>query len=171
MMRVRPTYLAHALALVLSVADAQTIPEAHCTSLAGTTVNLPADLRGRTAILVLGFSRDSQESVTPSGAAASPPTSPTSPTVSFYELAMLESVPRIMRGLVVRSMKKDVSERNQPHFLPVTGNEAGLAHHPLATTSQKTPTSYWSRRTAPYSGRPPVRPRDAAYAELKKHLR
>ena len=64
MMRVRPYFLAPMLAVVLSLADAQTIPEAHCTSLAGTTVNLPTVLRGRTAILVLGFSRDSQQSVT-----------------------------------------------------------------------------------------------------------
>ena len=45
---------------------------------------------------------------------------------------MLESVPRIMRGFVIRSMKKDVSERNQPHFLPITDNEPlwrTLAHY------------------------------------------
>ncbi|RXH57631.1 hypothetical protein [Granulicella sibirica] len=165
-MRVRPTLLA--LAFSSSLAIAQTIPEAHCTSLAGTTVNLPADLQGRTTILVLGFSRDSQQSVTTWGRRLAADFA-TSTTVSFYELAMLESVPRIMRGLVLRSMKKDVSERNQPHLLPITDNEPlwrNLAHYDK-------PEDAYVLLVAPdgailwQAAGPPT---DAAYADLRKHL-
>jgi hypothetical protein len=118
-----PARLIH-LAFLLYVASlpAQSIPPVHTASLAGNTVSLPDDLHGRTLILVLGFSRGSQDEVTAWGKRLAADYND-SAAIQYYELAMLASVPRPLRGFVIRSMKNSVPSHAQPHFLPLTTDE------------------------------------------------
>jgi hypothetical protein len=99
------------------------MPTVHGTSFAGTQVTLPDDLRGRVGVLVLGFSKSSgdvckgwgqrlEESYRNSG------------EVMFYQIPMLESVPKFVRGMVLKSMKSGVPESEQPHFMPTFSDEA-----------------------------------------------
>ncbi len=122
------THLVCAASLLSAFAlPAQSIPAVHTEALAGNQVNLPDDLHGHTAILVIGFSRGSQDEVAAWGKRLAADYNG-SPTVQYYELAMLASVPRPLRGFVTRSMKKSVPERAHAHFLPIiTGEDAWRA--------------------------------------------
>ena len=98
------------------------IPEVHGTSLAGDAVSLPADLHGKLGVLVIGFSKGSRGAAT-TWARRLGTEFHDSDEVASYELPMLAGVPGFLRGMVVRSMKSDVSERGQHTFVPVTTDE------------------------------------------------
>jgi hypothetical protein len=86
-------------------------------------VNLPEDLRGRVGVLVLGFSKSSGDESKGWGQrlAAS---YPESSGVMYYEIPVLESVPKLVRGMVVKSMRSGVPEAEQRHFMPIFSGEA-----------------------------------------------
>ena len=108
----------------LTVAEAQNlrIPTTHGTSLAGTSVTLPDDLRGRVGVLVLGFSKNSGDVCKGWGQrlAAS---YRDSRDVTYYQMPVLEAVPKMIRGMVVKGIKSGVPEAEQAHFVPVFGDE------------------------------------------------
>ena len=99
------------------------IPQTRAGTLTGTTVDLPKDLQGRVAVLVVGFTRGSQDGVRVWGKRLAQDYR-NSPQVMCFEAAMLAEVPRLARGLVIRAMKKDVSPGAQEHFLILTGDDA-----------------------------------------------
>lgn len=99
------------------------IPAVHGTSLTGAPVELPGVLAGKVGVLVVGFSKDSRDPVAAWGRRLAGAYKG-SPVVLYYEMPMLAEVPRLLRGVVVRSMKKEVPERAQPRFVPITEDEA-----------------------------------------------
>ena len=111
------------LAAPLAPSANLSIPEVHAELLTGTPVNLPADLRGRSTVIVIGFSQGSREQVA-AWARRLAPDYRDAPDVAYYEVAELESVPRILRGYVLKKIKETVPERAQPHFLTVTDHES-----------------------------------------------
>lgn len=107
------------------------IPPTHGTSLAGTSITLPDDLRGRVGVLVLGFSKSSGDVCKGWGQRLAE-SYRDSAEVMYYQLPVLESVPKLIRGMVVKSMKSGVPEAEQTHFLPVFSDEATwrkIAHY------------------------------------------
>ena len=98
------------------------IPPVHGAVLAGPKVDLPEGLKGKVGVLVMGFSQGSRSQVTIWGKRLALDYYQ-SPQVSYYEMAMVASIPHIMRRLVLRKMKGDVSERGQTTFLPVEDHE------------------------------------------------
>jgi hypothetical protein len=42
----------------------------------------------------------------------------------FYQMPVLESVPKLVRGMVLKSMKSGVPEAEQAHFMPVFSGES-----------------------------------------------
>ena len=157
------------LAALMSTASlGETIPPLHCESLAGSRVDLPADLHGRSAVLVIGFSRDAQDAVRDWGRRLGAEYG-ASPSVSYYELAMLAGAPRVMRGFILRAMKKDVSERGKAHFLVVTEDEAEwrrVAHYDRADMAYVMVVDGAGAVRWTTSG--PLT--EGAYAEMKKRL-
>jgi hypothetical protein len=99
------------------------IPEVHGTSLSNESVNLPEALQGKVGVLVLGFSRSSRDAVAGWGRRLATDYRE-SPTVVYYEMPVLASAPGMMRGLIVRSMRSSVPEREKARFVPVMDNEA-----------------------------------------------
>jgi len=99
------------------------IPTVHETSFAGTQVTLPDDLRGRVGVLVLGFSKKSGD-VSKSWGERLEQSYQNSREVMFYEMPVLESVPKLIRGMVLKSMRSGVPEAMQAHFMPTFSNEA-----------------------------------------------
>ena len=79
-------------------------------------------LQGKAGVLILGFSRESRDQAAAWGKRLASDFGDSSQVV-YYELPMLEDVPRLLRGVVLRAIVKDVSERGKPHFVPLTGNE------------------------------------------------
>ena len=98
------------------------IPDVHGTSLDGRTVDLPAQLRGRAAVLVLGFTKDARTPVRDWGRRLAADYA-ASPTISYFEMPVLASVPRHLRGFVLRQIAADVSDRGKPHFVAITADE------------------------------------------------
>ena len=107
------------------------IPDTHATTLAGQPVELPAALRGKVGVLVIGFSRGSRDGVSEWGRHLAAEFR-NSAGVTYYEAAMLAEVPRLVRGVVIRAMRSSIPERAQPRFLILTENEAAwrsVAHY------------------------------------------
>jgi len=104
---------------------AQQFPRLQEENLAGQQVVLPDAASGKVALLVLGFSRSSS---TPTGAWAKHIQSDFGKTPGFelYQLAVLEAVPRIFRGMVISGIKKGVPESERAYFLPVLHEEDQL---------------------------------------------
>lgn len=114
------------LALLIAecaVAQSVRIPATHGTSFAGTQVTLPDDLHGRVAVLVIGFSKSSGDECKGWGQRLEESYG-NSDEVMFYQMPVLESVPKFVRGMVLKSMKSGVPEPEQPHFMPTFSDEA-----------------------------------------------
>ncbi len=104
-------------------AAAQQIPPVHGTTFTGVPVDLPAALQGKAGIFVVGFSQGSRDAVTV-WAKRLAPDFYDSPSVLCYQMPVLASVPKFMRGFVEGRIKSSVSDRGKPHFLPISDHEA-----------------------------------------------
>jgi hypothetical protein len=110
---------------VIDCAAGERIPDVHGTSFANQAVSLPAELQGKDAgILVLGFSRGSRDAVT-GWATRIAGDYRTSDVVAYYELPVVASVPGLVRGIVLRSIRASTPERAYKRIVPITNNEAG----------------------------------------------
>ena len=99
------------------------IPPVHGTTFSNAEVDLPEALQGKVGILVVGFSQGSRDAVTTWGKKLATDYYD-SPSVLYYEMPMLASVPKLLRGFVQGRIKASVSDRGKPHFLPLTDDEA-----------------------------------------------
>jgi hypothetical protein len=107
------------------------IPAVHGTTFSDAKVDLPEALHGKLGILVLSFSQGSRDGVTVWGKKLAADFYD-SPTVVYYEMPCLASVPKFMRGFVEGRIKASVSDRGRPHFLPILDDEAAwraLVHY------------------------------------------
>jgi hypothetical protein len=98
------------------------IPAVRATSFSNEQVSLPEGLRGKVGVLVLGFSQGSRESTTAWGKRLAAEYRDSS-TVTYYEMPVLEAVPKMIRGFVINQIKSSVSERERPRFVVVLENE------------------------------------------------
>ncbi|MEO8869280.1 MAG: hypothetical protein ABI357_00465 [Granulicella sp.] len=98
------------------------IPAVHSTSFSGDTVELPRALHGKVGVLVIGFSQSSRKAVEEWGKGLSAIYG-SSPTVVYYEMPVLASVPRLLRGFVTSRIRAAVSEKARPHFVPLLQDE------------------------------------------------
>lgn len=103
--------------------SAQQIPRVEEDNLAGNKIVLPDAAAGKVAVLVLGFTRASK---TPTRAWAQKIEAGLGKTPGFelYSLPVLESLPHMVRGMVISGMKHDIPESQRDHFVPVLHNEA-----------------------------------------------
>lgn len=99
-----------------------TIPSVEAIALDGHSVTFPKDLGNRSTVVIVGFSRKSSDATTAWEKAVR--TQLAGPGIGFYDAAMLQEVPSLLRGLVVRNIRKQVPEVVRPHFLPLTDHEA-----------------------------------------------
>jgi hypothetical protein len=94
----------------------------HGTTFAGTQVTLPDDLRGRVGVLVLGFSKSSGDVCGGWGRRLAQSYRESS-GVMYYQMPVLASVPKFIRGVVVKSIRSSIPEAEQTHFLPMFSDE------------------------------------------------
>lgn len=76
-------------------------------TLSGEEINLPSHLKGKTALLVLSFTKASGKLARPWAEAFSKD-HPTNDQTGMMQLIFLESVPRLLRGIVSSSIKKGI---------------------------------------------------------------
>jgi hypothetical protein len=100
----------------------QSIPTTRGTLLSGQPISLPQDLTTRYTILILGFTEKSAASSKEWGKQTHDMLS-LNPSIASFQLPVLASVPRLIRGIVLRSMKKDLSPDMQSAFLPIFDQE------------------------------------------------
>ena len=144
------------------------IPVAHGTTLDGTVVVLPDALKGKTAVLVVGFSHASQGQVTNWGRLITAAYGKTA-GLTYYEIPMLGGAPKMLRGMIVKSVGKSVPAAEKPHFLPLTEDDKlwrAIAHYDKSDDAyllllDTDGTVRWQTQGEPT---------DAAFADFKKQL-
>jgi ATP10 protein len=144
------------------------IPDVRGTSFSNEAVNLPEALKGKVGVLVLGFSRSSGDANTRWGKRLAADYRE-SPTVVYYEMPVLEAVPRMMRGVVVRSIKSSVPASEQARFVPILENEAAwktVCHYGRPDDSYVLVVDGQGNVAWQTQGEAT----DAAYAALKEHV-
>ena len=99
------------------------IPPVHGAVLTGEKVDLPEGLRGKVGVLVIGFSQASRDEVEDWGRRLDEQYR-SSAAVAFYEMPVLESVPHVLRGFVLKQIERSVSTGGKRRFLPILDHEA-----------------------------------------------
>jgi ATP10 protein len=156
-------------AMVCAGGRAQTIPKSQGTTLAGTAVVLPDALKGKAGVLVVGFSHASQGQVA-TWTRLLEADYGKSNDVAYFALPMLAGAPKMLRGMIKKSMASSVPFAERPHFLPVTEGEPAwraTAHYDKPDDAyvllvDNTGTVHWQTEGEAT---------DMAYAEMKKNLR
>lgn len=103
-------------------AAAQQFPRLQEESLTGQQLVLPDAAAGKIAVLVFGFTRSSQK---PSEAWAKRVLQDfaNNPAFVLYQLPVIQAAPRLIRGMIISGIKKDVPERLRSTFVPVVHQE------------------------------------------------
>ena len=103
----------------------QTMPRIEGESFAGQKIVLPDAAQGKVAVLVFGFTKASK---VPTSAWAQKINAEfgTHNGFELYELPVLEDVPRLIRGMVISSIRKGVPENRRTHFVTIVQNEFEL---------------------------------------------
>jgi hypothetical protein len=103
----------------------QPMPHVEGENLAGHKIALPDDASGKVAVLVFGFTKASKE---PTSVWADKILAEYGSRSGFelYQLPVLESVPRFIRGMVISGMKKGAKADRRDHFVPILQEEAAL---------------------------------------------
>jgi ATP10 protein len=94
-------------------------PRVEGENLLGQKTTLPDAAAGHPTVVVIGFTRASQNQ-TKSWAAS------VREDLSTYSVAVLEDAPRLVRGMTVRGMKSGVPEDQREHFVVIYRNEKEL---------------------------------------------
>ena len=113
------------LFVCLTSACAETLPQIEGENLMGRKIVLPEAAGGRRAILVIGFSHASQGQ-TKAWADRLDREFPNRQMVTVYPVAVLEAVPRLIRGMVSHGIKSDTPKEQRDRFLLVYQKEAEL---------------------------------------------
>jgi hypothetical protein len=115
-------------AVLLSVSgalSAQALPVVRGTSVSGRPVTLPDQVKGKIAVLVIGFSRGSSA---PTGAWAARLQTDfaRNPNAAIFRLAFLEEVPRVFRGLATSGVGKSAGTDGRDTVVVVFESEAAF---------------------------------------------
>jgi hypothetical protein len=113
-----------------SMVRGQSLPLVHGTSVSGRPVQLPSDLKGKVAVLVIGFSRNSSFPVAAWASRFKADFGHDGDSV-VLRLPFLEEVPRIFRGLAKSSVDKS-ADQDRDEVVPIFESEAAykqLVHY------------------------------------------
>lgn len=113
-----------ALSLFFTVTTlAESIPQTSAQSLDGKPISLPKDFAGKPAVFIIGFSRRGGNQCGPLAHKLANESNTREGKVSMYQIAMLESVPRVIRSMVLHSIRGGVPQAEQERFLPLFHDE------------------------------------------------
>lgn len=103
-------------------APRQTIPPVNAKALDDSEVILPRPGSSQFLLLLIGFSHKSGEFCTPwRDRLAADYTSDSH--IAFYQLAELQDAPSMIRGFILRGMRKEVPAAQHSRFLPLYDHE------------------------------------------------
>jgi hypothetical protein len=101
------------------VAAAQELPRIDGKNLLDRKVELPQAAAGHPAVLVIGFTHASQHQVKPWAAKLGP-------LVATWQIAELQDVPRLVRGMVEHGIKSDTPADQRERFVMTFQGEKEL---------------------------------------------
>src|SRR5690348_7471876 len=107
-----------ALSLLAPAVWAETLPKIEGESVAGKMVTLPDAASGHGAILVLGFSHASENQVK-AWSERLDKDFPDQAAFTVYPIAVLEAVPRLVRGMASHGIKSGTPKEQRDRFLLV----------------------------------------------------
>ena len=107
---------------VVSAAWSAQFPKTAGESLAGQQLVLPDSLKGHTAVIVVGFSKSSQNEVKEWDNRARKQLD----GIEVYQVAVLEDAPSFIRGMIKHAMKGSMPADRQSRFMIVIKGEAEL---------------------------------------------
>ncbi len=107
----------------LGMSQAAYIPTLQGTTFAGNEVRLPQAFAGKAGVLIVAFTRESQENARAWGKLLAQ-RYPDDSRVAYYELPVVASVPALLRGWVIGRIRESVAEPTRAHFLPVLDHAA-----------------------------------------------
>lgn len=108
-----------AVALSLAAYAADRFPTVEGENLNGAKVSIPDIAKGQPAVFVLGFTHGSQPETKAWAARLNP-------EVRTYSIAVLEDVPRLVRGMVKGGIKGDVAQNQRDRFVMIFHGEKEL---------------------------------------------
>jgi len=108
--------------LSLIPAWSEQIPKTTGESLAGQQVTLPDSIKGHASVVIVGFSKSSQEAVKEWDKSARKGLG----DIDVYQVAVLEDAPSFVRGMIKHAMKSATPADRQSHFLVVVKGAAEL---------------------------------------------
>jgi len=111
--------------LLILVAEGvgQSIPHVTAVSLNGNPVSLPSDFAGKPAILIIGFSREGGDQCGPFARKLAKEPNVIDGKAIVYQIAMLESAPRLIRPMILHGMRSGIPKTEQSRFLPLFHDE------------------------------------------------
>lgn len=110
-----------ALVMVAPACFAQALPSTAGETLSGKPIVLSDAVRGRTAVLVAGFSREGGNGTGDWMRAIQ--ADPAFSKATVYSVAMLAGAPGFIRGMIRNGMKKGLSPGAQDRFVVLTDDE------------------------------------------------
>jgi hypothetical protein len=96
----------------------QSIPPLEGQSFGRNQVNLPGDLKGKIGIFILGFDKKSSEQTKGWGDNILHDYGK-DPSVLYYQMPVLADVPGLIHGMVTQGIKRQQSETERIHFIPI----------------------------------------------------
>jgi len=98
------------------------MPKTIGESLAGQQVTLPDSMKGHPSVVIVGFSKGSQDATKEWDKSARKEVG----DVDVYQVAVLEDAPSFVRGMIKHAMKGATPVDRHSHFLVVVKGEAEL---------------------------------------------
>jgi hypothetical protein len=115
------------LAAFVVSAHSESLPRLKGETLSGKQIVLPDDAHGKIALLVIGFTKKGGQSTDVWGKRFKKDFG-TDQRYVVYPVAVLEEVPRFIRGIVTSGMRRGVAPGEQDRFVTLFQGEAGLKH-------------------------------------------
>ena len=109
--------------LAITPAWSEQIPKTAAESLAGQQMTLPESLNGHLSVVIVGFSKSSQDTVKEWDKRVR---KELGDGFDVYQVAVLEDAPSFVRGMIKHAMKGSTPADRQGHFLVVVKGEAEL---------------------------------------------
>jgi hypothetical protein len=105
-------------------AIASTVPGFEADTLSGTHLTMPQAAQGPVSLLIIGFTHGSNRQTSEWARKTQPLAN--AHVCEIWSLAVLEQVPRLVRGTAVRGIRRGVPKDQQDHFLVVYKDEKEL---------------------------------------------
>jgi hypothetical protein len=118
------------LAAFVTIAHGETLPRLEEESLSGKQIVLPDAARGKTALIVIGFTKKSSHATQAWGQRFKKDFGSDQKYV-VYPMAVLEDVPGFIRGMVTSGIRRGVPSGEQDRFVMLFHGEADLRHFVL----------------------------------------